>query len=472
MSRTLICHGCHTVLGSGAHQGSAIGKSRCTMTHSLLCKGGIAESESWRACPDGYLYNPDVEVISYTGLTETLDPSGFHPNVMRRSTPAGSSQSLAGVENVSQTLVNRPNPNNPSLEPTLNSNADQERLRRQAAGEGARRKDTGQGRDNPQHLSSESQGNLIQSSTDALLSGLPAHIMAQIRDFRAANQQANEVRDRPDEPNINITHLRSDNQLREQVELGLGGLREQIPSLAAAPTAHNNANKGQSTLGNYAYNSEENVDRYEWVTDSTGRRRLIPMTDQNVYARDRFDTGSIRYQTSVRADQNAFIGGNNEQYKLEYRCSPQSGRLFQVKVPINDRRTQHSGYTSQPSHRLEYRCSPTSGRIWQECVPITPPPVHRQTHHLEWRIHPISGETYQVEVPTPLDSNMIGYSDSRYDMRPDLHSNRTAYNVSPIVRQNQLTPGVSRSQDQSSAQNPGEVTSISGIDRGSNRRQS
>ena len=223
MSRTLICHGCHNILGAGAHQGSAIGKSRCTIPHSLLCKGGILECESWRACPEGYIYNPDVEIQSFTGLTDTLDPSGFQPNTLRRSTPAGSTQSMAGVGISSHTLVSRPDPTDPSKEPETISNADQERLRRQAAGEGARQKEAGQNRVNFHQpivqQNTEPAGNLIQNSTDAILSGLPPHIMAQIRDFRAANQQANEVRDRPAEPTFNITDLRSDNQMREQVRV-------------------------------------------------------------------------------------------------------------------------------------------------------------------------------------------------------------------------------------------------------------
>ena len=50
-----FCHGCHGPLGEGAHIGSAVGKLRCTFTHSSLCKGNIVEDESWRACPRGYV---------------------------------------------------------------------------------------------------------------------------------------------------------------------------------------------------------------------------------------------------------------------------------------------------------------------------------------------------------------------------------------------------------------------------------
>ena len=61
----------HSILGDGAHQGSAIGKVKCTFSHSLSCKGGIRENESWRACPEGYVYNPEAEYQFQTGLTDT-----------------------------------------------------------------------------------------------------------------------------------------------------------------------------------------------------------------------------------------------------------------------------------------------------------------------------------------------------------------------------------------------------------------
>ena len=56
MSRTLICHGCHTVLGEGAHQGSAIGKARCVMPHSLLCKGNYSRIRVMESLPCGLCF--------------------------------------------------------------------------------------------------------------------------------------------------------------------------------------------------------------------------------------------------------------------------------------------------------------------------------------------------------------------------------------------------------------------------------
>ena len=51
MSRLAQCHGCHGWLGGGLHVGSAIGKNVCNFQHSSLCRGGILENDSWKACP-------------------------------------------------------------------------------------------------------------------------------------------------------------------------------------------------------------------------------------------------------------------------------------------------------------------------------------------------------------------------------------------------------------------------------------
>ena len=236
MSRTVICHGCHTILGEGAHQGSVIGKSRCVLPHSLLCKGGISENESWRACPAGYVYNPDVEVQSYTGFTDTLDPSVFHNGALRRSTPAGSNQSLNAIGG--QTLTNGINLNGHAQESGLTNSTERERLirlRRQANGEGAFSKSTVVD-SQPSHglqgagsapVGNSSNGILNHNTSDPGLADLPLHIMDQIRKFRASNQQANEMIDRQeDQPDFNITHLRSDKNLREQVDSGLNSIRK------------------------------------------------------------------------------------------------------------------------------------------------------------------------------------------------------------------------------------------------------
>ena len=59
-STRMQCHGCHGSIGQGAHVGSGTGKNLCTLLHSNVCQGGIAESDAWRACPPNYLAQSHV----------------------------------------------------------------------------------------------------------------------------------------------------------------------------------------------------------------------------------------------------------------------------------------------------------------------------------------------------------------------------------------------------------------------------
>ena len=54
--------------------------------------------------------------------------------------------------------------------------------------------------------------------------------------------------------------------------------------------------------------------------------------------------------------------------------------------------------SEQPQYKLEYRCSPTSGKVFHVYVPVRSPltPVT-----YEWRCDPLTGETYQVPVRMP-----------------------------------------------------------------------
>ena len=68
------------------------------------------------------------------------------------------------------------------------------------------------------------------------LGDLPQHIQDQINAFRSGNQAANIPINRPS-GNVQISQLRANPDLRRQVEVGVTSLREQIPSLSAAPSA-------------------------------------------------------------------------------------------------------------------------------------------------------------------------------------------------------------------------------------------
>ena len=82
-----VCHQCHGPIGDGAHQGSAFGKGVCSFNHSHFCRGGVPENDSWAPCPQGYSFNPDLDLASGTGFESTLGVSNFQ-NGPTSSTPA------------------------------------------------------------------------------------------------------------------------------------------------------------------------------------------------------------------------------------------------------------------------------------------------------------------------------------------------------------------------------------------------
>ena len=94
--------------------------------------------------------------------------------------------------------------------------------------------------------------------------------------------------------------------------------------------------------------------------------------------------------------------------RTEYRCSPQSGRVYPVQVPVQPTPPQ-----LQPSVKnYEWRCDPQTGCKYQVEVPasqqspygsgqpappLPPPPPPAKKY--EWRCDPQTGNSYQVEVP-------------------------------------------------------------------------
>ena len=85
MQRVMTCHGCHLVIGGGEHNGSAIGKDKCTLPHSDRCFGSIPESDNWRACPPNYVPYAGV------GFSQTLGLGDFQ--TAHVSTPLGAGSS-------------------------------------------------------------------------------------------------------------------------------------------------------------------------------------------------------------------------------------------------------------------------------------------------------------------------------------------------------------------------------------------
>ena len=419
MNRVQVCHGCHGVVGEGAHQGSLTGKNRCTLRHSPFCKGNIEESESWRPCPTDYQFNSDVEIVSDTGLTDTLGVSSFQPSAFRGSTPAGSTQSL---------------PEHPTV---VHVGADQQK---------------------PINSQPKVSDFNTKKATDSaeIFGDLPPHLVAQIREFRASNQLNNKQSDKP-EGSISINDLRNERALQEIVEKAVGLIPAEIPSLSAAPSA------GANVIREEQLQQHTPAEKYEWVYSTDGNKQLVKISNSDG---PRLNTSrNVTFQTQNRAslrnnssrsnlspngqcsepariqnkqvmhsiNEDPRVAEYNETvyggYETEFRCSPTTGRTYKVQVPA-----QIKSHDTQ-LYRLEYRCSPTSGRTWQVKVPITPPPQSppRTRYRIEWRIDPRSGVKYQVEVPVQnadqFESEEMQFIGANYHENSGLNNNGLVNNT-------------------------------------------
>ena len=168
--------------------------------------------------------------------------------------------------------------------------------------------------------------------------------------------------------------------LREQVEYGVHDLREQIPSLSRAPTA------GYDKLPPRQYVQSSDIQHppipgtgYEWLTDSTGRKHLIQVESAS--------NGSSR------------IIQHGHQPPAQDNCN--RTKIYN-RVQNDNLVAQNSASRNEEdaNFRVEYRCSPTTGRTWRVRIPVSP--VHspqKQAMVWEWRIDPHTGQHYQIEVP-------------------------------------------------------------------------
>ena len=141
MSRLAQCHGCHGMLGGGLHVGSAIGKNVCTFPHSSLCRGGILDSDGWRACP------PDFAPVG-GNFSQFVDQNVAQPE--GHYMQPGAAHSLVSTANLDQSAQDFGTPTNyvshfanNLVEESVSTDtdaADLARFQQQANGEGARRK--------------------------------------------------------------------------------------------------------------------------------------------------------------------------------------------------------------------------------------------------------------------------------------------------------------------------------------------
>ena len=208
----VTCHGCHGRIGQGQHQGSATGKILCTLPHSFYCRGGVVEDVSWRACPTGYIFDPNVDLAGGPGFESTLGSLNFQPQSQHSqghgpvfSTPIFQTTELAQ----SDALV-APAQINPLFQVPYQNGS---------LGAVSR------------ILSHE-----FPSVTRDIVPHVPGIIQDRINEHRSGNQAASSSADRP--AGLDITDLRRDPNLQIGVENVMDGvIRSRIPSLSAAASA-------------------------------------------------------------------------------------------------------------------------------------------------------------------------------------------------------------------------------------------
>ena len=230
MSRLAQCHGCHGWLGGGLHVGSAIGKNVCTFQHSSLCRGGIVENDSWKACPtdfvpteDNFGGAPNLIPDHFTPLLtaaihEHLTPQPLDPNLQPQTANGQSSQEFGIQEQYSSQYARDLVVGNEGTDIS-----DVLRLQRQANGEGARSK-------------------VIQERLPGRVwfgdEMLPAGMEQAVTDHRSSNQHAlHESQYNAPLHGITITDIRNVPGLRDNVELHLVGIKDRTPVLSSAPSA-------------------------------------------------------------------------------------------------------------------------------------------------------------------------------------------------------------------------------------------
>ena len=178
----------------------------CTLPHSLSCPGGIAENESWRACPTNYIVGQVVTGLEYE---QQVNSNG-----------------------VQQT-----------------SASDLLRFEKQARGEGAKERHPGM-----EHIE---LGNDGVNPHDVL----PLAVEEQVRLLRAQNQQAQHLGTAGGDVQLSIADIRKIPGMQDLVGNQMDKFQEIIPALSAAasgshpPLAKTNLNLGQVTVDPQGLNS-------------------------------------------------------------------------------------------------------------------------------------------------------------------------------------------------------------------------
>ena len=223
-----ICHGCHGRIGDNQHQGSAIGKALCILPHSFYCRGGVFEDVSWRACPDSYVFDPNVDLASGPGFENTLQVTNFLPSSNVQNGPAFSTPLVQDdQQQYGPEMLSAHGGTGPQDQVSLGAVSRGDRFPGMIHMENSRR-------------------TLSTEFPQATVPPVPENIQDNINHLRSSNQAAGSDVDTP--ADFNITHLRSDPALQVGVATAIEYLvRQIIPSLSAASSATMPPGTGQAS---------------------------------------------------------------------------------------------------------------------------------------------------------------------------------------------------------------------------------
>ena len=178
------------------------------------------------------------------------------------------------------------------------------------------------------------------------------------------------------------------------------------------------------------------------VQGSDHGRHLSQWQHQQSTATAQQDLPSNQFSSQVRHSSNQpGLNSNSGSYRdyqdIPVMTAPPVG--FKSFTPVYDYFVDSSGKTCKvlrvpqtpQQTRPEYRCSPTSGRIYtvQVPVPIQTSPVEK---HYVWECNPVTGERFRVEVPTS----------------PQLILPNSEHHGNHLLRQPTLQPSGDYSQEQ------------------------
>ena len=236
----------------------------------------------------------------------------------------------------------------------------------------------------------------VQTTLSQHIPVMTLDVQAQVDALRAANQVQRGTVSAPS--NLNIADIRADPALQNIVGTQLQYIRGGIPALSSARSAP--APVAEPTLPPPTQAAvpviQETPVQYQRIVHhqhqgQVGALNPPPLPSQTLQGYQGQGQGlspAQGHQTSVQGVQD-FLHLQQQQ-------------LLQLSQP------HHDYQAAQEQHyRLEYRCSPTSGRTYQIAVPVQPTPsaaVSRPVQvQYEWRCDPLTGATFKVPVQrTPV----------------------------------------------------------------------